>query len=166
MTAIAAGAELKASRLSAIGPTIVRRTSDGIVTNSTALVDGLSVAVLANTVYEVDATLIYEATTGNDIRVGMNWPSGTLAWGALGLDVAATTWFGDVRTASFGSAAVDQVTSLGGAGAGNQLIAIARGLLAVGATGGNLRLRFAQNVAAASTSAVLKAGTILKITAV
>lgn len=161
---ILSGMRLTPERLNALAPATTRRTSDLSVTNSIAVVDGLTVPVLANAEYDVEALLIYEAPTGNDMRVLFDWPSGTMPWGMLALDSAATGVFGDLRPTAFGAPTNGTSTFvLGGGGAGNQLLASVRGTLVTSGTGGNLKLRFAQGAAAAGTSAVLKAGSTLQV---
>ena len=160
---IQTGMILTAARLNALAPATTRRTTDLTVTNSTALVDALSVPVLANAEYNVEALLIYEGTAAGDARAAFNWPSGSMSWGLIALSAAATAFSGDGTFPAFGTAAPDNSFLLGATGAGAQLTALARGTLVTGGTAGNLRLRFAQATAAAGTSAVLKAGSTLEL---
>ncbi len=160
---ILSGMRLTPERLNALAPVSGRRTTDLTVTNSTTLVDALSVPVVAGAEYDVEALLIYEAPTGQDVKAGFNWPSGTMVWGLIGLDPAATTITGDLRPVAYGSPSNDQTFPIAGAGAGNQLTALLRGTLVTSLSSGNLRLRWAQSTAAAATSAVLKAGSSLQV---
>lgn len=160
---ILSGMRLTPARLNALAPASARVTGDVTVTNSTVLADGIVVPVLANAEYDVEALLIYEAPTANDFKAGFNWPSGSMVWGMLGLISGSAGTTGDLQPFAFGSPAPDTTFNLGGGGAGSQLTALLRGTLVTGGAGGNLRLRFAQAVAAAATSAVLKAGSTLQV---
>ena len=160
---ILSGMRLTPARLNALAPASARRATDATVTNSTTLVDGLSVPVLANAEYDVEAMMIYEATVTGDMRVAFNWPSGSMTWGLIGLSTQATAFTGDGTFPAFGAPAVDNALLVGATGLGGQLTALARGTLVTGGSAGNLRLRFAQATAAAATSAVLKAGSTLQV---
>lgn len=159
---IASGMRLTPARLNALAPASARRTTDLDRINTVTLADALSVPVLANAEYDVEAVIIYEATTANDAKVGFNWPSGTMVWGMLGLVAASTAAFGDLQPYAFGAPVSDQTFTLGGGGAGNQLTALLRGTLVTGGVAGNLRVRWAQQVAGAATTALMKAGSTLQ----
>lgn len=160
---ISSGMRLTPARLNALAPATTRRATDVTVTNSTVLVDALSVPVLAGVEYVVEATVFYEAPTANDMKVGFNWPSGSMVWGMVGLVAASTGAFGDLQPYAFGAPTNDQVFTVGGGGAGNQLVVLLRGTLVTSLTGGNLRVRFAQSTAGAGTSAIVKAGSSLRV---
>lgn len=160
---ILSGMFLTPARLNALAPSTARRTTDATVTNSAALVDGLSVATLPNAEYDVEVFAVYEAPVANDLKVAFSWPSGSMTWGMVGLISGATTVTGDLQPFAFGAPAVDQAFNVGGGGAGNQLVALLRGTYVAGLIGGSLKFRFAQAVAGAGTSAVLKAGSTMQL---
>ena len=160
---ILSGMRLTPARLNALAPITDRLAADVVRTNTTNLADAMSVPVIAGAQYDVEALLIYEATTGQDAKAGFNWPSGSMVWGLIGLDPAATTITGDLRPVAYGAPSNDQTFPIGGGGAGNQLTALLRGTLVTSLSGGNLKVRWAQNAAAAGTSAILKAGSTLQL---
>ena len=160
---IMSGMRLTPARLNALAPLTSRLAADVVVTNSTTLVDAITVPVVAGAEYDVEALLIYEATANQDAKAGFNWPSGSMVWGMLGLSYLSTTAYGDLQPYAFGSAANDQTFTLGGGGVSNQVAALLRGTLVTSLSSGNLRLRWAQSSAAAATSAVLKAGSSLQV---
>lgn len=165
MPLFSTGMRLTPARLNFVQ--IARQSANQAVTNSTALVDstGLSLTGVANTVYEVEAKLVYEAPVANDFKFGFTWPlGGSLPWGMTGLVSSAGGISGDLSPAAFATPATGAPFVAGGGGAGNQLLVLASGTWTVGATGGLLKVQFAQGTAGAATSAILVAGSTLKIT--
>ncbi|MGC4891093.1 hypothetical protein [Micromonospora sp. DT227] len=162
---IQSGMRLTPARLNALSPMIVRKTSDQSVTNSTTLVidSQLSLPALAGAEYDVELMLIYEATAAGDFRCGLNFPAGaTMTWGMIALDTAATSVYGDLRPTAYANPVYNNNFIIGGAGA-NQLLALFRGTLIMGASAGTLYINFAQGTAAAGTSATIKAGSTLQM---
>ncbi|MBQ1061333.1 hypothetical protein [Micromonospora sp. C41] len=160
---ILSGMRLTPARLNALAPITDRLAADVTRTNTTNLIDTLSVPVIAGAQYDVEALLFYEAPTANDAKIGFNWPSGSMVWGMLGLASGSTTAFGDIQPYAFGAPVNDQTFVLGGGGVSNQLTALMRGTLVTSLSGGNLKVRWAQNTAGAGTSAILKAGSTLQL---
>lgn len=163
---ISSGMRLTPARLNALAPVIVRKTADQSVSNSTALTSdsALSMAVAANSEYDVEVKLVYEAPTANDIKVAFTFPTGAaMPWGVLSVVAGATGTTGDLQPFAFGSPSPDAAFNLGGGGAGNQLLALIKGTLIVGSTAGALQFRFAQVTAGSGTSAIVKAGTTMRL---
>lgn len=163
---IASGMRLTPARLNALAPVTYRKTADQSVTNSTALVTDsqLSIPCLANAEYDVEAKIIYEAPTANDMRIAFGFPTGAvMPWGMLALDIGATGLSADLRPTAFGNPASSQQFSVGGGGAGNQLMVIMKGTLIMSGFTGNVEFRFAQLVAGVGTAAIVKAGSTLQI---
>lgn len=115
--------------------------------------DDLLFAVAANEVWKFELLLLYEAATTADISFGLTFPAGAAGtWGGHGLGIAAGT-----NTDSFVAKHIDLATTLnfGGGGVGVPVTATVWGRIRNGATGGTLRLQWAQRVSDAT-------GTILK----
>lgn len=146
-------------------PTDILKPTDQTVTNSIALVNdtALLFAMAANTLYIVTAMLLVDAPVANDVNVAFTIPAGatmlidgprpanniTTAGVPIG-DGAWNAWdtSGTART-------------VGGCGAGTPVGGLLYGWVQCGATPGNFQVQFAQAVAGAGTSAIMKAGSIL-----
>lgn len=140
-------------------------SGDQTVTNYASLTPSpwLWVECVAGATYTLDGFLVYSATVAQDIKVAVVGPSGASArWTLLGVDSgsALTTGAGDLNTltSTLGST---RVTA--GAGAAVIMSAGLLGSVVIGGTAGIVRVQFAQNVAAASTSAILRAGSWIRL---
>ncbi|MES2970916.1 MAG: hypothetical protein V4702_01170 [Patescibacteria group bacterium] len=125
----------------------VRKTIDlPAITSNTAPADDphLFFAVAANEVWRVEFTLYYEAGVTGDLSCTLTVPSGTNGrCGIHGLGIFATSGFSS-DTAVLKSGDLTATLPTGGAGAGVNLMAVIKAIIRVSATGGNVRLRFAQ----------------------
>lgn len=164
-----AGQRALASQLVALEtfatPLYTLKTLDETVTNSGTLQNDneLVLSVTANAVYDVTATIFYEAPTAQDIRVSFTWPAGaTFPWGLTGLDVGTAGTAGNVRPVAFSnpSSGVDSF-HVGGAGAGNILLVYIKGTLTVSSTSGLLQFQWSQSSAAPATNTIVKAGSTM-----
>lgn len=140
-----------------------RKSVDEPVNNSAVLQDDdeLFIALGANATYEISGHLVFlAATSGVDAKVALTCPAGAaIAWSAIGMDPAvaagnngAGTWTGSV--ASGGTVPVGVSSAY--------TPVLITGTIVVGATPGNLQLRWCQNTATAS-NLTLKAGSHLKV---
>ncbi|MDH2429311.1 hypothetical protein [Sphaerisporangium sp. TRM90804] len=140
----------------------VNKTSDQAVTNSTTLVNDsqLLLAVQANTDYWVEAFVIYNAPTANDMQLAWNTPSGaTLNWSNNGLALAAT---GSVDRVSRTALTAASTATIGGS-SGDAICAM-KGILRTAGSSGSLQMRFAQNTAGAGTNVTVKTGSQIILT--
>jgi hypothetical protein len=162
VTAIPAGAKVRASQLNAALPIIGRALADVSVTSSTALVDadtGLAVALDADSIYIWDAYLAYDAGATGDLKLAWTVPSGTTGhWCGWGLATGTTGSIGDmaaIRAAGYGSG---NTLSFGGSASFSGFLALrAAGYIDTAAAAGTLQLQFAQNPSNA-TATILKGG--------
>ena len=142
------------------GPTIVRKTANETVNNSSVLQndDHLLKALAANEVWLFEAVLWYTSGATPDIKLAWTVPAGaTLAWSTLnGVNAAGASWEGGAAESTSGTAR-DFAS-----GAGTRLTHVV-GYVANGATAGNLQLQWAQNTANASDTIML-ANSILRAT--
>lgn len=139
------------------------KPSDTTRNNTNTLADDphLTLAVEANTVYEMEALLFGDATTTADMKFGFTGPSGaTLHW---------ASGSGAVNASSSGSA-LDQARKTlaqsavwGGIGAASVWAARPQGTLIVGGTAGGFTMQWAQNTAEVS-DAILREGSRLTLT--
>lgn len=123
----------------------VRRTAAKLVNNAGVADDGvLQVAVLANAIYELIATIIYDATTTADLAIGWSGPAGaTLDWVPNG--PVTTVGSGTVQASTnWNPSTMADARTIGAAGIGTKLTALPSGLLVVGATAGTFKLRWGQ----------------------
>jgi len=139
----------------------VRKTADEIVNNSTSLQndDHLVLAVAADSVYIVEAFLIYRANVSADFKLAFTWPaSATMSFGSIGGDLDAGG--GDNNTVKLQARqrATSGSTTLTYAsiGTGSETSLRVTGLLITGATAGNLQLKWAQNTAHASDAILME----------
>jgi hypothetical protein len=139
-----------------IGKTIfARKSADESVTSSNTLQDDdhLTVAVVANAVYEIEGFLIYDGSTTGDIKIAWTVPSGaTLTWSAPGPPSSASGNTSSVKLAKENTSG-DFYGAIG-TGAGNSLVLAIRGILRTSSTAGSLTLQWAQNTADATATTV------------
>lgn len=140
------------------GGTVVRKTSDEIVNNSSTLQNDneLLVAVSASTVYLVELTLLLNAANATaDFKFGFTGPaSATFSWGVLATEAPGTfsSFIGSSLTPLAMRTISDSITV--GSNTGNTALVL-RGILVVAGTAGNLQMQWAQGTANASDSKVL-----------
>ena len=131
------------------GSTLVTKTADETVNNSTTLQDDdhLVFAMAANTSYIIEAVFLLNATgTTPDFKFGWTVPAGcAMFWGLL----TGTRWTG-------ASVLLDETATRTSSGVNGTTGAAYRAFVRNGANAGNLQLQWAQNVADASDSKVLK----------
>lgn len=163
MVAFLAGQKIRASDLNFLAPLISYKTSNQTVTNSTTLTNDTAIFFTPgiNTVWKVDGTIHYQATSAGDFKLAFTWPAGaTFGWGLCGVDTA-----GNPGAAAFDvTAASGSPFAVGGTGAGMTLQTLISGVLVMSSTAGNLQFQFAQFIAAAATSAICMAGSTLVAT--
>jgi hypothetical protein len=131
-------------------PTIVRKTADETVNNSTTLQndDELLFAVAANEVWQVD--IIVRCISGGtpDIKFAVTVPSGgSLLLGAWGCDTIGN------KAVLAANLIADYSFAAGPKGA--TLLVVMRAIVINGATAGNVQLQWAQNTKEASDTKVL-----------
>ncbi|MEV0149115.1 MULTISPECIES: hypothetical protein [unclassified Nonomuraea] len=134
----------------------VIKPADESITSSITLQndDHLVLSVSANTAYWVEAFIRYDGATTGDLRIGWSIPSGaTLEWTSNGLADTATSTADDLWRRRR-SATQDEIC--GAVGAGTDLLALPEGLLRVGATAGQIRLRWAQGTSSATATRVFQ----------
>lgn len=134
----------------AAGPTIVHKTADETVNNSTTFQDDdeLILPVLANEVWEFTLHLLYDSSAVADIKVGWTVPTGTtMYYSAIYLDTA-------LAEATSAHLREGNALTIGGAGAFRH--AVLSGIILTAATAGDVKLRWAQNSAEVSDTKVLK----------
>jgi hypothetical protein len=167
---IAAGSRLLAETLEAWRAVINGKITGGIKTKTAdttrastttyAADPHLVIAVAANTRYIVEVHGVYQAAVTPQIKFQMTFPSGTLDAGSWEYDPGTDDWQANVSVSSASPASF----VVGLAGTGGNVPFRLTGSLAVGATGGNLSLDWAQNVSNA-TGTILRKGTWLRVTA-
>ena len=137
------------------GPTIVSKTADEIVNNSTTLQndDHLLLAIGANEVWLIDFYLLCNATSSAtpDIKFGWAYPTGcSIRWGPAGAgnNTLTTTW-GFTNTAGYSNSFSETGVSYQGlAYPPNDQGAIHLIALVInGGTAGNVNLQWAQSTA-------------------
>ena len=138
-----------------IGPKLVRKTANQSVTASTTLVNDthLKFAIRANEEWAFEVFLIVGGPTAGDIKIAFTVPAAaTLAWGGIGLDLAAASNT-DVQVLNI------QTTSGGAWGLGLQGVVTSVsiklwGTVANGANAGDLQMQWAQNTSDGSATTV------------
>ena len=151
--------------VSAGGVTYVRAASDGTpVNNSTVYVNDATmiIAVVANAVYDMRATIYHDASIAADCNIGWVLPTGCSGeyYCHRTLDTAAAS---DLKVSLSTLTAWSSGTSCGGVNASpnaSVVPAVFSGTLIVGSTAGNLQLKFAQHAAVAEDT-IRKAGSII-----
>lgn len=137
-----------------VTPIQVYKTTTQNVPNSVTLTNDAELVLplpAANTVYAVEAVIVYVASTTGDIKLSFTMPAGATA--TLGGLVLATTAAGGTGDITVGAVALPGVgvISAGGAGAGAAVIGRLEATVLVAGTTGNLQLQWAQNTLDAVT---------------
>lgn len=127
-------------------------------------VTGFLIPFVGNATYEVEGTILYDASTTADFRLGF---SATVAitsfnWSTFGLTTGATNHIGSINCRNRTLADDDQS---GGAGVGTIVVCRPKGTLITSSTAGSLQFRAAQGVSDA-TNTTVRAGSMLKLTRV
>lgn len=144
--------------------TSARKAADTTVNNTVTLAADpeLSLPVVAGGVYQMEAFLIYSASTIADLSLGWTYPAAsTMDWASNAL---ISTITGNTGSLYRGRLAINGVGWAGGSGvgAGSKLVALPSGILTAAASG-NLTLTWAQ-IALDPTDAVVYANSMLKLT--
>jgi hypothetical protein len=140
----------------------VNKTADQTVTNSTTLVNDshLLIAVAANTDYWLEAFVIYNAPTANDMQLAWTVPaSATLDWCNNGLALAAAGSVDRIARTHLTAASTATV-----GGSGGDAVCAMKGVLRTAGSAGDFRMRFAQNTAGAGTNVTVKTGSQIMLT--
>jgi len=127
---------------------VVRKTADETVNNSTTLQDddALKVPVPANSVWHIHCAILYNSGGTPDIKFSLSVPTGaTYMLGIVRGDAASQiNW----QASASGALAAD--------GQGADYFLLLEAIVTVGATAGNAVVQWAQNMADASDTKVLK----------
>jgi len=138
------------------------KSANETVTSSTVLQDDddLLLTVSANTNYWVEGLLFVATGVSStpDIKIGVNIPSGTFRWCTNGLGPTATATLDIVDKHSYTGGSGIGVGSIASSNTGVPFSGIARS----GASGGNLKIQWAQNSSNATGTQVL-ARSILRV---
>ncbi|MGX7680568.1 hypothetical protein ACSMXN_16895 [Jatrophihabitans sp. DSM 45814] len=122
----------------------------------------LGLTLTPNSTYTFSAFLNWSSDPAADLRLAWQVPAdATIVWTPDGLGTTAATATGEPKRSVNGSEAV----SMGGVGAAVKLAATPTGIIRTGATAGEVRLLWAQNVTHPSTS-TLYADSYLQLTRV
>lgn len=131
------------------------KTATETVTSSTTLQDDddLLLTVSANTNYWVEGLLFVATGASNtpDIKFGVNIPSGTFRWCTNGLGPTATATLDIIDKHSYTGGTGVGVGSISGSNTAIPFSGIAR----IGASGGNLKIQWAQNTSSGTGTQVL-----------
>jgi hypothetical protein len=152
---ILAGMALTAAMAQGIAPLAAYKSANQTVTDSATLVndDALVLALSANAVYFFALIFAYEAPAANDLSGGFTVPAeSTITAGVVhygGSDTYALSYYSGGVNVYYG------------AGASTPAAGIMIGTVATSTTPGNMQWQFAQQSAAASTSAIMLAGAAL-----
>lgn len=143
---------------------VAYKTANESVSSSTTFQDDnhLVVTVRANTDYWMEMFLLTDGPTSADIKFAVIIPSGTLRWITDGLNIGATATTGSATRRVLTGGSPITGSDVGTAGSGSTSIVMPRGLMRIGATGGNVRLQWAQNTSNATASRVL-AGSFMRV---
>lgn len=134
---------------------VVRKSADETVTSSTALQndDELLFAAVAGSSYRFTINLIVSCASGTpDLKVLMTAPAGSLAWGVIGLDTAATS--GTASAVMIGRSVATSGSSVS-VGAVNGILHVQITGSFLCTTGGNVRLQWAQDTSSVSGVSVM-----------
>ena len=140
------------------------KIADEVVTNSTTYQndDDLFFPIGSNERWGFDFTCIYSATESQDMKICLTFPTGsTCPWGLIGLRDTATPTSHNGWYPAFDNPSSGAGFTIGGTGASNSLLMKVSGTIITSGTSGTLQLQFAQNAAAASTVARMRAGSNL-----
>jgi hypothetical protein len=151
-----AGEDYTAGLIQSFAPTAAWKTAPQTVTDSATLVNDtdLVLPLAANAYYEFRMAFAYTGTPGDDLKGGFTVPSGAVI-AAAGVHIVS----GGASTGINYISSSGQTLVFYGATGGNA--AEIHGTVFTGNTAGNLQWEFAQNTAAASTSAVMLPGSVL-----
>jgi hypothetical protein len=139
-------------RFLAMGPHLIaRKTADQSVTSSTVLVDctTLGLPVAANEVWQCDWSVVYQAGTTGDLKLGFTFPTA----GEVIFDAQAWPDSGGTLNLSTFYATTSPTTArtFFGDGANRHTLGI-RGIYVNGANAGTVQLQFAQNTSDGSAT--------------
>jgi hypothetical protein len=138
-----AGDKIRASHVTDL---FARKTATESVTSSTTLQDDdeLFVTVEANSVYTVEALILYDGATTGDFKFNFDGPAGaTFTFSAMLPPTSATSATAP-GTTNFSQFDDTQTLALGAVGAGTPLAIPITGILIVGGTAGTFKLTWAQ----------------------
>jgi hypothetical protein len=133
--------------------------STGSVANTTLINDGdFAWAAAANTDYTLWMWLLYDAGTTGDLKYTFTFPTGaTCQWGHIAANTAMT-----MQAVAFSAPASGTVFSIGGNGAGQDLVALVMGHFSIGATAGTVQFQWAES-AADATPTRIKQGSFARL---
>lgn len=139
------------------------KSANESVTSSTTLQDDnhLLVTVQPNTNYWLDMMLITDGAVGGDIKLSIVVPSGTARWMTSGLDVAATATLANVNRRSL-TGGTSTGADVGTIASGTWTIIPPAGIIRIGASGGTVKLQWAQNTSSATATRILS-GSIMRL---
>jgi len=124
----------------------IARKAASQFSNSTILidVDDLLIFVAANEVWAFEVGLIYSANAGRDMKVGFTSPSGSTVY---------ATFVGENASDVIEVQSVPVASTIKLSGGSTRLVTI-KGVIANGASPGNLQLRFAMNTSGTYTATI------------
>ncbi len=129
---------------------LVRKSADETVTSSTTLQDDdeLLFTAVAGSSYKFTLGLIVSCASGTpDFKVGFSAPAGSLTWGVVGLDTAATS--GTAQAVMSGRGVGTSGTSATVASVNGRLHVVLTGTFKC-TTSGTVRFRWAQDTSSVS----------------
>lgn len=142
------------------GPTIIRKTADETVNNSSTLQDDdeLFLPVAENEIWLAQWFLLLNAASDTpDYKFGMSGPTGaTMRWGVgstQSTSGVAFSWFSTATGSPLGLAAISDTLTTGGTTVVSGIFLPA--IIVVGGTAGDVKLRWAQNTPTAVNTKVL-----------
>lgn len=143
----------------------VRKTADEDVTSSAALQNDneLLYTIGATGTYIAKLVLFVTsaANAAGDINLGFSFPTGTLSYGAFGLDSSLASGFSGTFAAQAVTSATSGVTAIGlGASTATNMIVIETDFVATAT--GTLQFMWSQNTSNANKTTV-KAGSFMKV---
>lgn len=137
-------------------PKTVVKGSNESVTSSASLQndDELILPLGTNETWLFELVLYYHAPTAGDIQWDFTVPASAAVYaGLIALAPGAASQTADFKTRAAGSGAASG--SVGGGGAGTEIVAIVKGRVTTGATSGNLQFRWAQDSSNGTATVVL-----------
>ncbi len=137
-------------------PLVALKTSAQSVTSSTTPVNDtqLFLTLPVNTTYYVQGVVLFDAAAGGDIKLNIAAPAGAtvnVTSNNRTLAGVAANWL-PMNTNQIASA---------GSGAGSTLTLSFNGVVAMGATAGNIQVVWAQNTSSATATRVLSASVLI-----